>query len=329
MVMEILETRGRDELAQIFVARLRPDPMSLVEFVDAVDPRYPRKHKWVVTVSTQFGCPVKCTFCDSGGFFAGNLTADEILAEIDHVVRRRAPDGRIDSDKFKIHFARMGEPALNPAMIEVLERLPGIYSAPGLIPCIPTVAPSAGRDFFDELLAVKRRLYGDGHFQLQFSVNTTDVDLRDRLMPVSKWGFDEIDEYAHRWYVPGDRKVVLNFALSPDNPVDADVVARHFDPGCCMIKVTPINPTDMAVKNGFRTMLSASDPTGADALVSRLRDRGFSCVVSIGDPEEIEIGSNCGQAATRLLREELHSQRKGVLAPGVAPQGHAPSRRAT
>jgi 23S rRNA (adenine2503-C2)-methyltransferase len=306
--MEILEHKGNPELAEIYVARMRSSPLSLVEFVDAIDPRYSRKQKWVVTVSTQFGCPVQCLFCDSGGFFDGNLTADEILAEIDHVVRRRAPDGRIDCAKFKIHFARMGEPSLNDAMLDVLERLPGIYDAPGLIPCIPTVAPRSAGAFFEKLLAIKRGLYDGGHFQLQFSVNTTDVELRDRLMPVKKWGFGEIRDYAERWYGPGDRKVVLNFALSPDNPVDPDVIVSSFDPRTSMVKVTPINPTDMAVSNGFRTMLSAEDPHGADALVDELGERGFDCVISIGEAEEIEIGSNCGQAASRIVRGRLHAE---------------------
>ncbi len=308
--MEIIERKGNPELAEIYVARMRSTPLSLVEFVDAIDPRYPREQKWVVTVSTQFGCPVQCLFCDSGGFYDGNLTADEILAEIDHVVRKRAPDGKIVSRKFKIHFARMGEPALNDAMLDVLERLPGVYDAPGLIPCIPTVAPRAADEFFEKLLVIKRRLYDGGRFQLQFSINTTDVELRDRLMPIRKWSFGEIRDYAARWYRPGDRKLVLNFALSPDNPVDPEVIASSFDPRTSMVKVTPINPTDMAVGNGFRTMLSAEDPHGADGLVDALRTRGFDCVVSIGDAEEIEIGSNCGQAATRIVRGQLHGERR-------------------
>jgi len=308
--MEILEQKGNPELAEIFVARMRHAPLSLVEFVDAIDPRYPREEKWVITVSTQFGCPVQCLFCDSGGFYDGNLTADEILAEIDHVIRRRSPDGKIAATKFKIHFARMGEPSLNAAMLDVLERLPGIYDAPGLIPCIPTVAPQAAGDFFEKLLVIKRRLYDGGRFQLQFSVNTTDEELRDKLMPVKKWSFGEIRDYAARWYSPGDRKLVLNFALSPDNPVDPDVVASSFDPWTSMVKVTPINPTDMAVKNGFETMLSAEEPHGADRLVAKLRARGFDCVISIGEAEEIEIGSNCGQAATRIVRGRLHAERR-------------------
>jgi 23S rRNA (adenine2503-C2)-methyltransferase len=172
------------------------------------------------------------------------------------------------------------------------------------------VAPSAAGEFFERLLGVKRRLYRDGHFQLQFSVNTTDPVLRDRLMPVRKWGFDEIDRYAARWYEPGDRKVVLNFALAPANPVEPDVIAAHFDPSRCMVKVTPVNPTDMAVANGFGTVISAGDPHGADGLVDSLGGLGFDCVVSIGEAEEIEIGSNCGQAATRIVRGRLHAEHR-------------------
>ena len=41
--MEILDSRGDSNLAEVFVARLRDDPLSVVEFVDAVDPRYPRQ----------------------------------------------------------------------------------------------------------------------------------------------------------------------------------------------------------------------------------------------------------------------------------------------
>jgi len=308
--MEILEQSGKPDLAEIFVARMRPDPLSLVEFVDAVDPRYPRQEKWVVTVSTQFGCPVQCLFCDSGGFYAGNLTADEILAEIDHVVRRRAPGGRIGASKFKIHFARMGEPSLNPAVLDVLERLPLIYDAPGLMPCIPTVAPRSAGAFFERLLEVKRRLYAQGRFQLQFSVNSTDEGTRDRIMPIRKWTLAEIGEYACRWYEPGDRKVVLNFALSPANVVEAGRIAGHFDPRFSMIKVTPVNPTDMAQRNGFDTVLSAANPRAADRLAGELAGLGFDCVVSIGEEEEIEIGSNCGQAATRIVRGRLHAERR-------------------
>ncbi len=297
----VLEVRGRPDLAEVFVARLRPDAGSLVEFVDAIDPRYPREEKWVVTVSTQFGCPIRCAMCDSGGHYAGDLTADEILAQIDYVVRRRAPDGRIPCPKFKIHFARMGEPALNPAVIDVLERLPDPYDAQGLMACIPTVAPRAAGDWFDDLLDVKRRRYR-GRFQLQFSINSTDPAIRDRLMPVAKWDLDEIAAYGRLFFEPGDRRVVLNFALARGVPVDPGAVAAVFDPERFVAKLTPVNPTEAAAANGLETVLSAAAPDAADRLVERFAALGFDAVVSIGEAEEIAIGSNCGQAVAGLRR---------------------------
>ena len=300
--MEILETKGNPDLAEVFIAQLRADPRSIVEFVDAIDPRYPREEKSVCTVSTQFGCPVSCLMCDSGDFFAGNLTAEEIFSEIDFVVGRRWPDRRIDSRKFKIHFARMGEPALNPAVLDVLEQLPERYEVPGLIPCIPTIAPASAADWFERMLEIKKRLYMDGHFQLQLSINSTDPKIRDWLMPVKKWDLPELARYGSRFFDPGDRKVVLNFALARGLPVDHLVIREYFNPERFMIKVTPVNPTDIAVGNVFETIISAAHPDAADELVEKLGELGFDCVVSIGDEEEIAIGSNCGQAAARLLR---------------------------
>ena len=319
--MEILDRKGNPDLAEIYVARLREDPLSLVEFVDAVDPRYPREEKWVITVSTQFGCPVKCLMCDAGGFYRGNLTADEILSEIDAIVRKRAPSGVIGSGKFKIHFARMGEPALNPAVLEVLGRLPSCYRAPGLIACIPTIAPASASGWFEELLRIKRPHYMDGHFQLQFSINSTDEDARDGMMPVAKWSLHEIADYGARWYSRGDRRVVLNFALAEGIEVDPRAIARHFSPQIFMIKLTPVNPTKTALRSGFRTVLSGAAPDRAAGLVGELEGRGFGCVVSIGDDREIAIGSNCGQAASMVLRREAVRR---TTAREVAAGGHEP-----
>jgi len=310
--MQIIEKRGNPELAEIFVAKLREKTDALVEFVDAIDPRYSRDEKWVITVSTQFGCPVKCLICDAGRFFAGNLTEEEIIGEIDYVLKRRFPDGVVQCRKFKIHFARMGEPALNPSVLNVLEKLPFLYNAPGLIPCIPTIAPLSASQWFEKLLDIKRRLYQNGHFQLQFSINSTDEKVRDIIMPVRKWNFEKISEFGQRWFESGDRKVVLNFALAHDIPVDPGVIKEYFSPDCFMVKLTPVNPTWNAQKNGYNTVICSSNPNGASHLVRALQHFGFDCVVSIGDEREIEIGSNCGQAASLVMERENSVKFEGV-----------------
>jgi 23S rRNA (adenine2503-C2)-methyltransferase len=194
----------------------------------------------------------------------------------------------------------------------VLEKLPFLYNAPGLIPCIPTIAPLSASQWFEKLLDIKRRLYQNGHFQLQFSINSTDEKVRDIIMPVRKWNFEKISEFGQRWFESGDRKVVLNFALAHDIPVDPGVIKEYFSPDCFMVKLTPVNPTWNAKKNGYNTVICSSNPDGASHLVRALQHFGFDCVVSIGDEREIEIGSNCGQAASLVMERENSVKFEGV-----------------
>jgi 23S rRNA (adenine2503-C2)-methyltransferase len=286
-------TVGREGLAFVYMLQLDDDPRHLVETVDSIDPRYPRADKAVIIISTQFGCPVGCLMCDAGGQFEGNLTAEQMLAQVRFVSARRPEN--LASRKLKVHFARMGEPALNPAVLEALEQLPTELPTPHLLPCISTVAPRGSQAFFAELQRIKKRRY-DGHFQLQFSINTTDETLRRRLIPTPHLELGAIAELAGAFCKrPDDRKVVLNFALGCDFPVDVDLLARRFDSARFMVKLTPINPTEQAQRSGLTTILSAADPASADALAGRLRQRGFDTVVSIGESEETDIGSNCGQ----------------------------------
>jgi 23S rRNA (adenine2503-C2)-methyltransferase len=79
--------------------------------------------------------------CDAGGDYSGYLTVEEIFAQIDYMVRRRYPDGKPATEKFKIQFARMGEPSLNPAVLETLEQLANCYDASGLYISVSSVAP--------------------------------------------------------------------------------------------------------------------------------------------------------------------------------------------
>jgi len=234
--------------------------------------------------------------CETGGWYEGNLTAEEILWQVDRVVFARNPDGRVSSRKFKVQFARMGEPSLNPASLEALRMLKGRYHAPGLIPCVATTAPSAAAQWLDELVEIKHILYPQGAFQLQFSVNSTDEAVRDRVMPVGKWRMEDISRYGERFFEDGDRKVVLNFALAKGWPFDPCCLADLFDPDLFIIKITPLNPTNRARREGIDTVLYTDRMHACDQVAARLANFGFDTIISIGSDEEMAIGSNCGQA---------------------------------
>ena len=214
----------------------------MLEFVESVQPPVPLEDKWVLIVSTLFGCPVGCPFCDAGNFYEGRLTTGEILGQVDYLVRRRFPGGEPGTRRLKIQFARMGEPALNPAVLDVLERLPALYPAGILFPSLSTVAPAGKDGFFASLADIKNRLYGD-RFQLQFSLHSTEPEARAWLVPTQKWDLETIAEYGMSFRRTGERKVTLNFALAEGIPVDAERLRRVFDPACFLIKITPVNPT--------------------------------------------------------------------------------------
>ena len=299
--MRIVGTVGRDEIAVARIAEFADG--RLVEFVEAVEPPIPREKKWVLIVSTMVGCPVGCLMCDAGGQYGGCLSKNEILSQTDYLVNRRFPDGNVKVEKFKIQFARMGEPALNPAVLDVLEELPNRYRAPGLMPSISTVAPAGSDRFFDRLTCLKRALYGNGRFQLQFSIHTTDPELRDRLVPVRKWSYAKIAAYGEAFHDEGDRKITLNSALAQGTPLDAKILRQYFDPDRFLIKITPVNPTYAAVRNGLTSHINSLVSEDEYAVVASLRDSGFEVIVSIGEPEESLIGTNCGQYVMRHLRE--------------------------
>lgn len=301
--MNVLASTGTDDIALVYIADFGGG--KLAEFVESLQPPLPREKKWVLIVSTLFGCPVGCLMCDAGRAYEGKLSREDIFAQIDFLVEKRFPEGVIDSEKFKIQFSRMGEPAFNGSVLAVLEALPSRYRAPGLMASLSTIAPAHMEHFFERLLEIKKSNYAGGAFQFQFSVHTTDDALRDRIVPIKKWSFPEMAAYGERFFESGDRKITLNFALARQTPVAPEILVRYFDPDKFLIKITPLNPTYKAGDNGLTSYLDPYGQAESDPLVESLRRAGYDVIVSIGEVEENQIGSNCGQ----YVLEHLNSRK--------------------
>ncbi|MDJ0764379.1 MAG: radical SAM protein [Myxococcota bacterium] len=290
--MKIVSTTGDDTLARVFVAELKDG--APIEFVASCQPPLSWREKWVLIVSTLKGCPVGCPICDAGGTYRGKLTAEEIIGQIDTLVRRRFPDGHAAVSKLKIQFARMGDPALNDAVLDVLRALPGRYGPVELMPSISTVAPMGREAFFSELVQIKRRHYPDGRFQMQFSIHTTCAQARKKLVPIRTWGFEEMAAYGNRFFEPGDRRITLNFAPAQGLPLDPKALVPHFSPDRFIVKLTPINPTHAAHRSGLKSLIDPADEASSAHLVKRFESAGFDTILSIGELAENAIGSNCG-----------------------------------
>ena len=287
--MRIVAKSGDDRLASVYV--LAMDSGRRVECVDSAPSPYDRREKWVLIISTLYGCPVQCRFCDAGLRYRCKLSMEDMLGQVRLMVQARGNGQTIASRKFKVQFSRVGDPAFNPAVLDVLQAFPDIYDAPGFIPSVSSIAPANCGDFFARLLEIKKKLYARS-FQFQFSLHSTDPAVRDWLIPVKKWSLPDMADYGRRFFDAGGRKITLNFVLAKGLVIDRDTLLAHFSPDYFIIKVTPLNPTFQARKHGMQSLLPGKQ---GNETVQMLRDAGYEVIVSIGDIEENHIGSNCGQ----------------------------------
>ncbi len=297
--MEIIHKTGNPDLATVYVAKLNDD--SCIEFVESLQPPYNIEEKWVLIISTLKGCPVDCAICDAGGNYKGKLTEDELLWQIDYLVNQKFPDKKIPSKKFKIQFARMGDPAFNPNVISVLKKLPDIYPGANIIPSISTIAPGGTDNFFEELIEVKNKFYPHGKFQMQFSVHCSDQILKQELIPFKTWDFKKISTYGHRFYAKGDRKITLNFATPNGYPLEPDVLREYFNPEIFIIKLTPVNPSHKSCKKKLSSLIDTREQNPLNhKIVQGFKDKSYDVILSIGELEENQIGSNCGLYINRI-----------------------------
>jgi len=298
--MKVIAKAGNDKLATVYVAQ--SDTGKLLEFVESVPTPFSLEEKWVLIISTLYGCPIKCRFCDAGNFYRGKPSKDDLLFQIDYLINNRFGGKHVPSKKFKIQFSRMGEPSFNPAVLEVLKEIPNRYDAPGFYPSLSTIAPEGADGFLEELLLIKDKHYKN-QFQFQFSIHSTDVEQRKWIIPVNTWNFDKMAEFGEKFHKGSNQKVTLNFAIADNSIVEPDVLLKHFNPNDFLMKITPVNPTYKATKNNFNS--SKTKSIDYNYLVQELEKVGYKVIVSIGDLTENEIGSNCGQHVMNYLENEV------------------------
>ena len=75
----------------------------------------PPEEKWVITISSQYGCSCGCLFCDVPKVnFGGNATREDLLGQF-FTAKSLHPE--IKKGRINLHYARMGEPLFNFASV--------------------------------------------------------------------------------------------------------------------------------------------------------------------------------------------------------------------
>lgn len=147
----------------------------------------PLTEKWVITISTQYGCSMNCKFCDVPKVGPGrNVTLNDLRNEITTALSMHPEVNH--TKRLNVHYARMGEPTWNEAVIEHARFFLRVdivpYIGNSLVhPVVSTMLPKHNcnlYDFIHKWVRVKNTDY-NGNAGLQFSINSTDDAQRDLM----------------------------------------------------------------------------------------------------------------------------------------------------
>lgn len=257
--------------------------------------------KWVATISTQKGCPMKCEFCDCPKYgFYGNVSLDDLGYEIETILQS---EGIKHTERFNVHFARMGEPTFNRNVLEFTEhKLRELVSkhitADTIHPVVSTMLPKHNKNleqFVLEWCRIKNEVY-NGEAGLQFSINSTDEEQRSAQFNGMSLSLTEISELAKKLPDPKGRKYTLNFAVTEETILDADRLTELFDKNKFIVKITPIHKTNSAVKNGFNITTTYTDYDVYRKFEQPLLDKEWDVIVFVPSEEEDSDRITCGNA---------------------------------
>lgn len=257
--------------------------------------------KWVATISTQKGCPMKCKFCDCPRFgFHGNATVEELAYEIQTILEGETINL---TERFNVHFARMGEPTFNWNVIDfsknVLKPLVGKYiKAKTIHPVVSTMLPKSNKrleEFILNWCNIKNEEY-NGEAGLQFSINSTDDEQRNDQFNGMSLSLAEISDLAKKLPMPNGRKYTLNFAVTASTILDAKRLSELFDKNKFIVKITPIHETNSAITNGFDVTTSYTDYDVYREFEQPLVADGWDVIVFVPSKEEDSDRITCGNA---------------------------------
>ena len=249
------------------------------------------KTRNTICVSSQIGCPVKCTFCATGlGGFTRNLELDEILNQV-YTLNSRLK--KKDEAITNIVYMGMGEPFLN--IDNVLDSIDLISSEKGLnISKRKIVISTAGIvPGIEELLARKMPV------GLAVSLHACTDEKRTSIIPINeKYTLRDLMFAVKQYQRTMNRRVTFEYILIKDfniSATDANDLAFLMQGVDHTINLIPYNPV---AENDFER---PSDKKMEKFLNTLTNQYGLN--VTLRNERGSDINGACGQ-----LREKQGSQ---------------------
>jgi 23S rRNA (adenine2503-C2)-methyltransferase len=257
----------------------------------------PLSEKWVITISTQYGCSIGCTFCDVPRVGSGvNATLIDMQQQV--MMGIGLHPEVTSTQRLNIHFARMGEPTLNPAVLDAAAwYFHHLNPRFRVHPVVSTMMPKQHmwlKTFIHAWMNIKNWMY-QGNAGLQLSINSTNESERYRMF--GDGAAHTLESIAHIMdgIVPLGRKITLNFAVA-GYEIDPDVLLKYFDPALYIIKLTPMHQTVEALKNGIGTEGDYTTIEPYKKHEEALKAAGYDVLVFIASEEEDLGRITCGNA---------------------------------
>ncbi len=246
----------------------------------------PLEEKWVITISTQYGCSMNCKFCDVPKVGPGkNATYKDLIKQILQGIYLH-PEVK-STKRLNIHYARMGEPTWNPNVLDATkwakEHIDHEYK---IHPVVSTMMPRKNewlRTFIHTWMRIKNRLL-EGNAGLQLSINSTNDKERKIMFNNNACSFPEIAKIM-RGIIPNGRKITLNFPIA-NYEIDPNILLNYFDPDDYIIKLTPMHKTLSAIKNNIETKGDYTEYYPYEQHEKNLKAAGYDVLVFIASKEE-------------------------------------------
>lgn len=257
----------------------------------------PLEEKWVITISSQYGCNMGCKFCDVPKVGKGiNATLNDMINQVLTGIELH-PNVK-QTKRLNVHFARMGEPTWNLDVLSATYYLGKILKEKlfGFHPVVSTMMPKNNKNlekFIYEWMEIKNNfLNSEAGFQI--SINTTNDELRQKSMSHNTMSLSEISEMLKNLR-PKGRKIALNFALTGDE-INENKLFELFSPEYFMCKLTPVHNTNACIENGIKTYDGYKKYYPYKDIEERLKRVGFDVLVFVPSKEEEEGKITCGNA---------------------------------
>ncbi len=254
------------------------------------------RDRYTVCASTQVGCACGCRFCSTGQMgFQRQLTAGEIIAQIEHFQRALATQGNNVSN---VVFMGMGEPLLNiePTLRAVHTLLDP--RGPAFAPSRVTLSTVGIVPGIKKLAELHRRW----PIKLAVSLHAATDVLRDQLMPINATYplsslFEAIREYTHQT----QRHVFLEWVMIEgvnDTVEQAEALAAWIRQTPAHVNLIQLNPAgDFAGR--------PSSPEAVEAFAAEL-DR-FGIAHTMRQRRGAGINAGCGQLrAAQMPAHDSH-----------------------